>query len=176
MEIAITGAHRVGKSVLAEKLHEHLPDYDLHNEPYHEMEASGYLFPEIPGVDDFLEQLTFSINQLSESGENAIFDRCPIDMLAYIHALDPNRDIEQLFRTVQEVIAETDLLVFVPVEEPDIIGCQRSDLPGLRKRVNGILSEWVQDLDVDTIEVHGGVPARVKQILERTCSERNKKL
>lgn len=167
MEIAIIGAHRVGKSTLAEKLHEHLPHYDLHKEPYYEMEACGYLFPEIPGVDDFIKQFDFSIKQIAGCGDNVILERCPIDILAYIHALDRNMDIGQLFRTVQKVTAEIDLLVFVPIEEPDIIGCQRSDLPGLRKRVNEILNDWIWDLGIDTIEVHGDLRVRVNQVLAR---------
>jgi len=60
MKIAITGAHRVGKTTLAEKLHENLANYDFRMEPYYELEESGYEFSEIPDIDDFIKQLEYS--------------------------------------------------------------------------------------------------------------------
>jgi adenylate kinase family enzyme len=41
MRIAITGAHGVGKTTLAEALLEHLPGYTLETEPYYQLEAAG---------------------------------------------------------------------------------------------------------------------------------------
>ena len=79
MRIAIAGAHRVGKTTLAEKLQEHLPGYTL-------------------------------------------------------HAINETKDIRSFFDKAQTIITGIDLLVFVPVEEPDLIPCQKSDLPALSIR------------------------------------------
>lgn len=65
MRIAIAGAHRVGKTTLAEKLQEHLPGYTLNTEPYYELEESGYIFSERPDMDDFIKQFEFSIKQIT---------------------------------------------------------------------------------------------------------------
>lgn len=52
MKIAILGAHLVGKTTLAEKLHEYLPDYEFYSEPYFELQEMGYAFSEVPTADD----------------------------------------------------------------------------------------------------------------------------
>lgn len=84
MKIAVAGAHRVGKTTLAEKLQEHLPGYTLNTEAYYELEESGYVFSERPDVDDFIKQFEFSIKQITKSGDNTIFDRCAIDIFGKI--------------------------------------------------------------------------------------------
>jgi predicted ATPase len=167
MKIAIFGAHKVGKTTLAEDLLDHLPGYTLMKEPYYELEESGYLFSEIPDADDFIAQFDYSVNQIEECPDNVIFDRCPLDILAYIHAVDKNRNIESLFETMREVLSAIDLLVFVPIEEPDFVSCQQSDLPKLRDKVNDILVDWMDDLGIDVIEVNGSVSERREQLLKR---------
>lgn len=165
MRIAITGTHRVGKTTLTEALLEHLPGYVHHMEPYYELEESGHVFSDIPDVDDFIEQFDYSVKQLSESGDNVLFDRCPIDILAYIHAIDRTKKIQSFFETAQEIIATIDLLVLVPIETPDLISCQSSDLPILRTKVNDILHDWISDFDIDHIEVSGTLLHRRDQVL-----------
>lgn len=165
MKIAITGAHRVGKTTLAEKLQEYLTDYELRIEPYYELDELGYLFSDIPDIDDFNKQFEYSIKQISMSGDNVIFDRCPIDFLAYIQAIDDSKNIKSVFNIVKSIISKIDLLVIVPIEEPDLITCQESDLPELRDKVNEILLEWIRDFGVNTIEVKGTLSNRKDQVL-----------
>jgi len=167
MRIAITGAHKVGKTTLAEDLAEHLPGYTLNKEPYYELEESGYLFLEVPDVEDFIKQFEYSVQQIEEAGSNAIFDRCPIDILAYIHAIDQTRNIESLFETAQAMLSTIDLLVFVSIENPDLISNQQADLPKLRYKVNDILDNWIWDLGINVIEVSGTVSNRRDQLLKR---------
>ena len=171
MKIAITGSHRVGKTTLAETLLEALPSYDHHMEPYYELEESGYTFSDIPDIDDFIKQFNYSVKQISKAGSDAIFDRCPIDMLAYIYAIDEAKNIQSLFSIAQQIISEIDLLVFVPIENPDIISCQESELPALRERVNDILSEWLGDFDIKVIEVSGSLQNRRAQVLKELSNK-----
>ena len=168
MKIAVTGSHRTGKTTLIEELLEALPDYVSKAEAYYELEETGHAFSEIPGIEDYLLLLEHSISQVSTSGDNVIFDRCPIDMLAYIQAVSEydNFDIRSMYQRVQQVMNEIDLLVFVAIENPDRIGCQESDLPELRERVNEILSEWIWDFNIDVIEVYGSMEERRNQVLE----------
>ena len=86
MRIAICGSHLVGKTTLAQALAGALPGHELVPEPYHLLEEEGYEFTEMPSVDDFERQLERSLSCLQESGANALFDRCPLDILAYLSA------------------------------------------------------------------------------------------
>lgn len=164
MKIAITGTHRVGKTTLAEMLYESFPDYEHYPEPYFELEEAGYIFPEIPTVEDYLTQLEYSIKQIAKSDDNAIFDRCPVDLLAYIQATDKLQNLQSIFSKVQNAIDGIDLLIFVPIEEPDIISCSESELPELRFLVNDILRDLISDFDMETIEVKGNLSERLNQI------------
>jgi thymidylate kinase len=157
MKIAITGTHRVGKTTLAEALQERLAGYELRMEPYYELEEAGYLFTETPDVEDFIDQFRQSVKQLSTGDSNVIFDRCPVDLLAYIHAIDEKRNIQSLFNEAERIMAEIDLLIFVPIENAD-------EQP-LRTRVNELLQEWVWDFGVETIEVTGTLQERVEKVL-----------
>ena len=60
MRIAIVGAHRAGKSTLAEELLMNLPGYILEMEPYYQLETSGHEFSEIPTAEVFIEQFNYS--------------------------------------------------------------------------------------------------------------------
>jgi predicted ATPase len=165
MKIAITGAHRVGKTTLAEKLQEYLPDYELKMEPYLELEESGYLFSELPDLDDFKKQFEYSTEQISTSGDYVIFDRSPIDFVAYMHVLDESKNIQSIFDKAIHILSKIDLLVFVPIEEPDIILCRKSDLPELRGKVNEMLLDWIGDLGIEILEVKGTLSNRKDQVL-----------
>ena len=171
MKIVITGAHRVGKTTLAEKLQESLPDYEYKPEPYYELEETGHIFSEPPNVNDYIEQLEFSIDQIPKSRNNVIFDRCPIDILAYVHAMNESENIQSLYYKVQSVTTKIDLIVFVPIEDPDLISCPESDFPELRSRVNEILNEWIGNFGVETIVVNGTLSARRDQILNKILQE-----
>lgn len=164
MKIAITGTHRVGKTTVAEKLHELLADFEYYPEPYFEMEEAGYLFPEIPTIDDYLAQLEYSIKRVARSDNNAIFDRSPIDLLAYIQATDESGIFQSVYNKALSSMDEIDLLIFIPIEEPDIIPYSDSDLPELRYQVNDILRDLINDLEIETIEVKGNLSERISLI------------
>lgn len=165
MKIAICGTHGVGKTTLAEDLLEHLPGHELVIEPYYEMEASGNIFSEIPGVDDFVDQFHHSVKRIANSGEYVIFDRCPVDILAYIHSIEPQRNIQQLFQTAQIAMEQIDLLVFVPIEYPDFYPGGEPELTELRLSVNDVLQDWVWDFNTNIIAVKGDVRTRREQVL-----------
>ncbi|RDI07016.1 ATP-binding protein [Flavobacterium sp. AG291] len=164
MKIAITGAHGVGKTTLAEKLLEHLPVYDLRPEPYYELQELGYEFSETPNTDDFAEQLNYSIKQITASSDNVIFDRCPVDIMAYLEALNGIHYINTMYDKAESAMEDIDLIIFVPIEEPDIITYQKSDYPELRDAVNEILKESVYDFGIEVIEVKGSLDQRVRQV------------
>ncbi len=164
MRIVILGAHLVGKTTLAEKLHESLPDYEFYPEPYFELQEMGFVFSEIPTADDYMMQLEYSLKQIVRSGRNAIFDRCPIDLLGYALAVDDTLNFSSVFNKIQNAIKEIDVFVFVPIEEPDRISCSDSNLPELRNNVNDIIGELIDDFEIEVIKVKGSLSERLNQI------------
>lgn len=167
MRIAFTGSHRVGKTTLAEEIAESLPDHEFIIEPYLQLEEEGYLFSEIPTLEDYIEQFNFSVELLQNSDDKVIFDRCPLDLLAYIYAVGKKKNISALYEEMTTAIDEIDLLVFVPIEKVDVIFCQGSDLPNLRQEVNDILEEWIGDFSNEILEVSGTLEDRKKQVLDK---------
>ncbi len=159
MIIALTGAHRVGKTTLGEKLQKYLPEYELREEPYYELEQLGYAFSQLPVVDDFIEQLEYSTKQIADCNDNIIFDRCPIDFIAYIKDLDRSRNILAEY-DLDDIMSKIDLLVFVSIEESDLIKCNKSDFPELRYRVNELLYDLTGDFNIEILEVKGSVVNR----------------
>ncbi len=166
MRIAFTGTHRVGKTSLAEAIATQLPGYVLQQEPYRQLEEQGYLFSEIATIDDYITQFSLAIEQTEAAGENVLFDRCPLDLLAYIHAVSKTRNITSLYADMTNALTQIDLLVFVPVETPDLILCGESDLPRLRLQVNDIVEEWLGDVNIKTIVVNGDLANRQRQVME----------
>ncbi|MPT35255.1 ATP-binding protein [Flavobacterium sp. WV_118_3] len=165
MRIAIFGAHNVGKTTLVEELLKHLPEYTFEPEPYRQLEASGYEFSEKPTIDDFIEQFNYSAKRIPKSEDDVLFDRCVLDILAYIHVLNPRKNIQSLYQTMQSLLSEIDLFVFVPIEKPDLIAGHESDLPKLRSQVNDLLLEWIDDLGIEVTQVRGTLSNRRNQVL-----------
>lgn len=164
MRIAFTGSHRVGKTSLAEANTALLPNYHFMEEPYLQLEAKGYLFPEIPTAEDYLAQFRHSLQQIANSSEDIIFDRCPLDLLAYIYVTGKDKNIQMYYQEMVSAMEQIDLLIFVPIETPDRILCQESDLPRLRQEVDDVLQEWIGDLDNEIITISGTLTGRIKQV------------
>jgi AAA domain len=171
MRIAISGSHRVGKTTLAEALAETLPEYDLIPEPYYQLEEDGYEFEATPSLEDFERQLERSIQSISDSGGNVIFDRCPLDILGYLltHHDAEAFEIQDWLPRVRAAVAKLDLIVFVPIEDPDRVAVPRAEAP-LRASVDEVLREIVEDdsyeLEMDVITVEGSAAARLRQAVE----------
>ncbi len=173
MRIAISGTQCSGKSTLVEALSEALPQYMTVDEPYHLLQEEGYEFAELLTIEDFEIQLERSIESLDEKAPNIIFDRCPADILGYLlsHTDIEAFDLEDWLPRVQIAIRKLDLLVFLPIEEPDRIVLPLSEDAAYRQRVNEKLKEIILensfDFKVDVLEVKGSAKTRLEQVLAR---------
>jgi len=171
MRIAVSGTHFSGKSTLVEALSEALPQYTTIDEPYHLLQEEGYEFAEMPSIEDFELQLERSIESMDEIAPNIIFDRCPADILGYLlsHTDVEAFDLEEWLPRVQTAIRKLDLLVFLPIEEPDRIVLPLSQDAAYRQRVDEKLKEMILensfDLEVDVLEVTGSPKTRVELVL-----------
>jgi AAA domain len=171
MRIAVSGAHRTGKTTLIEELGRILPTYVPVDEPYYLLEEEGYEFSEMPSLEDFELQLERSIECLVDSEENQLFDRCPADILAYLitHQDSDGFDIESWLPRVRAAMQRLDLVVFVPVETPDRIIVVEPEEGELRRRVDeelrDILLEDRWDFGVEAMEVAGESRERARQVM-----------
>jgi deoxyadenosine/deoxycytidine kinase len=87
MRIAVSGTHAMGKSTLAEDFVERHPEFVLELEPYHVLqEQFGSDFAAELTQESFVAQLEYSLERTKvyEKPDNVIFDRCPIDYVAYL--------------------------------------------------------------------------------------------
>lgn len=168
MRIAISGTHGVGKSTLIDEFLLVHPDYIHEPEPYTTLvEDFGEEFSARPCVEDFLRQLEFSISLLAKHtrGENVIYERCPLDFLAYIEALDPT-SIHDLLGSISTSLKDLDLIVYLPIENDD------AEYLKLRKTVDRRLNAILLDdefgiLSTPVVEAAGSTAQRLRIILEK---------
>jgi hypothetical protein len=165
MRIAVSGTHGVGKSTLIDEFLRRHPEFAHEPEPYTVMvEDLGEEFSAEPCVEDFLRQLEFNIERLSQhaASENVIYERCPVDFLAYILALDPQR-AEALVSQVSEAMQQLDLIVYLSL---DTTG--EDEFPKLQRAVDRRLSGMFREdefTNLTVVEAEGSTVQRLS-ILE----------
>jgi AAA domain len=170
MRIAISGGHRVGKTTLAEALANALPRYELVPEPYYLLEEEGHEFAAMPSIEDFELQLTRSLQCVRESGTNAIFDRCPLDILGYLitHREADTFHLADWMPRIRNCIAKLDLIVFVPIEQPERVAVPHSQA-NLRAEVDAVLRDIIVDdaygFKVEVITATGTPETRLQQVV-----------
>lgn len=168
MRIAVSGTHCVGKSTLIDEFLRVHPEYTHEPEPYTTLvEDFGEEFAAEPNVDDFLRQLEFSIDTLTKHARetNVIYERCPLDFLAYIEALEPGRG-DALLGPISTAVKQLDLIVYLPIEQ------DADEYPKLRKAVDRRLNAILLDdelgiLDLPVVEAAGSTAQRLRIILEK---------
>jgi predicted ATPase len=177
MRIAFSGAHRVGKSTLLAALAARSPRYRAIDEPYLLLEEEGYELSDPPAREDFERQLRRSLEMIEElAGEgraDVLLDRCPLDFLAYLRALDEDFDVEEWLPEVREAVAELELIVVVPIEQPDRIEVAAHEDRRLRRAVDAQARAMILEdslgldltaLGVATLEVRGDLEERIRQV------------
>ena len=154
MRIAVSGTHFIGKSTLIEDFTQKHPNYRHEIEPYYQLqdeETTGLSLD--PCLDSFLEQLDYSINQLNECAheQNIIFDRCPVDFLAYaMRELDQDSidindsEVSERFSDMKAALDSLDLIIFLPITKKNSIEYTEED-PAYRKAVDNYFKKLYRD-------------------------------
>jgi hypothetical protein len=180
MRIAVSGSHRTGKSTLIAELAALLPGYSTVDEPYWLLEDDGHEFSHPPSIEDYEAQLARSIAELEDAGDDVLFDRCPLDLLAYIavHVDHGSFDIREWLPQVRAALQALDLLVLVPIEDRDRIALADSDDDDggeLRAAVDEKLRELVCDdlygFGLPYVEVRGDLGSRAQAVLRGVRGE-----
>ena len=177
MRIAVSGTHCTGKSTLIEEFLQAHPEFVHEPEPYTVLsEEFGEEFSAEPCVQDFYRQLEFNIQRLREHarGERVIYERCPIDFLAYIDVLD-SQVAQSSLGLVSEAIQNLDLIVYLPLDHQ--IEVPEDEYPKLRaavdRRLRAILNDddfgIIDSSDLVVVEASGSTAQRLR-ILEEAQS------
>src|SRR5579883_2810978 len=125
MKIAVSGTHFIGKTTLIEDFINKHKEYKWEIEPYYKLqEEEKWELSLEPSFESLLEQLDYSIRQLNENTKetNIIFDRCPVDFLAYAMC-ELNHDeidihdseVAERFTDIKAALNHLDLIVFLPI-------------------------------------------------------------
>ena len=171
MRIAISGTHGTGKSTLIDKFLRAHPHFVHEPEPYTVLvEDFGEEFSEEPCVEDFYRQLEFNVERLKHHTHepHVIYERCPIDFLAYIAALDA-KSAESVLDQVIEGIQHLDLIVYLSLDHNHAL---EAEYPKLRKAVDRRLSAIYNEDEysiisasgIEVIEATGSTEQRLRSI------------
>ncbi|HEY0853445.1 MAG TPA: AAA family ATPase [Devosia sp.] len=178
MRIAVTGTHGSGKTTLVEDFLERHPGYEHEQEPYLALAQTGIAFADGASLPDLEEQLTQSVALvLSHADEpDVIFDRCPLDYVGYLEVVAEREGTEwepsgKLLGRIEKALASLDLIVFVPLLQPDEIAVA-IEQPRLRKavdqRLKRIIGDDVFDLrgtQTRVVEITGSRAQRVERLM-----------
>lgn len=169
MRVAFSGAHRTGKTTLLEAVAGLRPGYAVIDEPYRLLEEEGYELADPPSVEDFEQQLRRSFTAISEAPVRALFDRCPLDLIAYLRALDSDYDARDWLPDLREAMETIDLVVVVSIEAPDRVPLPAHEDRRLRRDVDELIGALVLDdeygLGAASLAVHGSLDERTRQVL-----------
>lgn len=167
MRIAVSGAHYTGKSALIEDLIGELPNYEIIEEPYYQLEERGYQFSDPPSLEDYEQQFLFSLKSIKNSPANIFLDRNPLDFIAYALSIEQPFNLNSWLSQAMDALATLDLIIFVPISNsiavPEFENSElRSDVD---ERLREILLHDCFSLDLNVLEVTGTRKERVNTVL-----------
>jgi hypothetical protein len=157
MRVGISGTHGTGKTTLAEALCARLPGHVVAGEPYCLLEEEGYEFGFPPSLEDYRALLARSVRSLTSPPmpPGVVFDRTPLDYLAYMAATGTDPSGEANAAALQPAFASLDLLVITLITPQTERVLPAAEMPGLRSQVNDALLELVYD---DPLDAWGDIP------------------
>ncbi|KTD26951.1 hypothetical protein E3983_12790 [Legionella israelensis] len=131
MRIVISGTHSVGKSTFVKDFISYFPNFIREEEPYRAL-RDIYDIKFGKSSTCFCNGLQFYYNLsrlLSYQGsEQVIFDRCPVDYIAYSLYTARYRQtdidlkfVESLIEPSRKALKNIDLLIFIPITEKHLV-------------------------------------------------------
>ena len=149
------------------------PGFAHEPEPYTVLvEELGEEFSAEPCVEDYLRQLEFNIARLNqhERGERVIYERCPIDFVAYIECVSRTISTNSVLDKVRESMQSLDLIVYLPID--NTIDAGDEEFPKLRKavdrRLNAIYNEddlgIISASNLAIVEATGPIEKRLRTV------------
>ena len=152
MRIVVSGSHATGKSTLVSDVAMAHPRYTVLPDPFDLVDED-----EPASAGSFTRQLVVAADRLGEwpPGSDVIAERGPLDLLAYLHALDvlgrPGLDDAALARlegVTAAAMHHADLLVVLPVDHAAGIHVPDDEDPELRAAMDAALLDLVDEGDL----------------------------
>jgi hypothetical protein len=171
MRVGVSGTHGTGKTTLVDALCARLPGHTSAGEPYLLLEEEGHEFGFPPDAADFRALVRRSVQMLSGPAADVVFDRTPLDYLAYLVALGADLECETDPPAMRPALESLDLLVLTPITPETEQILPAAELPVLRERMNEALLELVYTDplhawgDVPVIELSGPLSQRLAAVL-----------
>jgi len=173
MRVGISGTHGTGKTALAEALCTCLPGHAAADEPYYLLEEEGYEFEFPPSLEDYRTLLARSVRSLTSPPmlPRIIFDRTPLDYLAYMAATGADPSAEAGTTALQPAFGSLDLLVITLITPETEQLLPPAEMPRLRSQMNDALLELVYDDplhawgDIPVLELSGRLDGRLDAVL-----------
>jgi hypothetical protein len=187
MKIAISAAQNLGKSTLVNDFLKNWPNYGTPVESYRDILKQKKLkHSENSSEETQQVVLEFLIKQLEGHKEpNVIFDRCPLDNLAYSTWLFLKGKVDEKFLdqarlSVRESLRKLDIIFYLPITEAGPVkivddGFRNTD-PVMREEIDNIFKVFQQSyLEGDgrifpesdspaLIEIYGNPQQRIEMI------------
>lgn len=176
MRIAIAGTHRNGKTTLAEAIARARTDFAVVPEPYEQLLEQGEDFLDHYAPETFTRQLEHQVSCISRCvpGGRVVFDRSPLDFLAYLAATDGTAGWGAIDSDVLEAAAfgleSLDLIAWLPLNE------ERRDEHG--RSLRRLVDDRMRDLVVsdplgllgaqkpDLLELRGSTAERLATLFQ----------
>lgn len=158
MRIAVSGSHSTGKSTLIAAFARKRPHYVFEPEAYEALADEVTLMPsEGPDPESLAALLEFTAAVLAEHspGSSVIFERSPVDYLAYASATDSFTDSEraefmrEFAPVVRDAVRDLELIVLLPVSTQGPITSRPGEDEAFRQRVDDELRRALIDDDHD---------------------------
>ena len=172
MRVGISGTHGTGKTTLAEALCAHLPGHVAADEPYYLLEEEGYEFGLPPSLEDYRALLARSVHILTSTVRpGVIFDRTPLDYLAYMAATGADPSAEASTAALRQAFVNLDLLIITPITLQTEQVLPPAEMLGLRSQMNDALLELAYDDpmnawgDIPVLELRGPLDRRLDTVL-----------
>lgn len=171
MRVGISGTHGTGKTTLAGELCARLPGHVTADEPYYLLEEEGHEFGLPPSLEDYRALLARSVQSLTSPLPGIVFDRTPLDYLAYMAAIGADPVEEADAAALESAFASLDLLVITLITPETEQVLPAAEMPGLRSEMNDALVElfYADPLDawedVPVVELDGPLNQRLRTAL-----------
>lgn len=179
MRIVVSGTHASGKSTLITDFAAVRPGYEVLPDPFEELEESALDLD----AGTFYSQLVLAAARLRgrRPGDRVIAERGPLDLLAYLRALDdlgrPTRSPGLLDRgaaITARAMASVDLLVLLPLHHRDPIEVGDDEDPELRRATDAALLDLADDPALTggarIVELAGSPEDRLARLLDAAPS------
>jgi hypothetical protein len=171
VRVAVSGSHSTGKSTLIAAFLDHRPDYTAEPEAYEILaDDIDFASADTPTPDGLyaLLQYTVAAVEAHPAGAKVVFERSPVDYLAYAAASRRAWDADALADFLRKAVPvaraslrNLDLIVLLPVSRRGPIQGRADEDDGFRRRVDRCLRRSLVDDDYD---LFGGTPTRVTEL------------